>query len=60
MKDVCNKLPWISECAKSVDLTNIGKRHSLLDDINVMCNNEKYFADSIDKYLNFKVMRKSR
>ena len=60
LKDVCNKLPWISECAKSVDLTNIGKRHSLLDDINVMCNNEKYFADSIDKYLNFKVMRKSR
>lgn len=60
LKNVCDKLPWISECAKEVDLTNIGKRHSLLSDINVMCNDSKYFSDSIDKYTSFKIMRKSR
>lgn len=59
LKNVCDKLPWISECAKEVDLTNIGKRHSLLSDINVMCNDSKYFSDSIDKYTSFKIMRKS-
>lgn len=60
LKNVCDKLPWISECAKEVDLTNIGKRHSLLSYINVMCNDSKYFSDSIDKYTSFKIMRKSR
>lgn len=35
---VCKKLPWLAECAKSMDVTSIGKIHDLLGVIKKYCN----------------------
>lgn len=30
MEDMGREMPWISSCAKEVDVTNVGSRHSML------------------------------
>ena len=58
INNICRALPWLSECAKSIDITNIGDIHSLLIDVSSSC--EK-FSDYKDKWLeDRKVKRKSR
>jgi virulence-associated protein VapD len=38
MDKICSKLPWLSDCAKKIDVTNIGKTHNLLDKVKSSCN----------------------
>lgn len=61
LKDVCKKLPWLSDCAKSIDSTNIGKIHSLMDDVNQMCSEVNGYENKKAEQLEwYKKTHKSR
>ena len=45
LSKVCSQLPWLSDCVRQLDVTNIGKTHSLLDAIKEFC--ERYEDDKL-------------
>lgn len=51
---ICESLPWLSNCAKKIDVTNIGRTHSLLE--KVKCSCDRYN----DLYQNFYVTSKRK
>ncbi len=38
LKGMCKSLPWLAECSKAFDITDIGKQHDLLFDIEEACD----------------------
>lgn len=46
---MCKELPWLSDCIKSFDVTNIGQQHDLTKDINIAC---EIYSDEKDKWIN--------
>ncbi len=51
LKGMCKYLPWLEECSKAFDITDIGKQHDLLADIGEACN---LFAEERDQWENRK------
>lgn len=44
--DICKQLPWLSDCTKSIDVTNIGKTHSLKTKVDMLCKDFNDYTDS--------------
>ena len=45
---MCKALPWLAECSKAFDITDIGKQHDLLSDIEEACG---LYSDEKDQWL---------
>ena len=53
---ICSRLPWLSDCAKQIDVTYIGRTLSLLDKVKIAC--DKY--DDINQKHQMRTRKKCR
>jgi virulence-associated protein VapD len=55
--EICSRLPWLADCTKKIDVTNIGETHDLLDKVQKSC--DKY-DDLKQTWLQNKKRKRSR
>lgn len=48
INNLCEELPWLSECIKGIAVTNVGKEHDLMDKINVYC---EMYSDKKEEWI---------
>jgi virulence-associated protein VapD len=57
---MCEQLPWLPYCARSIDVTSIGKTHSLMDKVNELCKDFNEYPNKNSEYNITQIRRKSR